>query len=108
MTHFNTPFALELLLKVVSWTNVYINSRGWSLTLTLVEGISAWFTRILKTFGVGMGDKLEELSWGDDSQLYNAAMFNVSEQFNHAFLPAIFLVQRSPYAIFAGFVLVPG
>ena len=67
VTHFNTLFALELLLKVVSWTNVYINSRGQSLTLTLVEGISAWFTRILKMFGVGMGNELEELSWGDDS-----------------------------------------
>ena len=79
MTHFNTLFAFELLLKVVSWTNVYINSRGRSLTLTLVEGISAWFTRILKTFGVGTGNELEELSWGDDNQSYDAAMFNMSE-----------------------------
>ena len=49
------------------------------MTLTLVEGISAWFTRILKMFGVGMGNELEELSWGDDSRSYDAVMFNVSE-----------------------------
>ena len=79
VTHFNTLFALELLLKVVSWTNDYINSRGWSLTLTLMEGISVWVVRMLKMFGLGPGNESKELTWGDDSQLQGAAMFNVSD-----------------------------
>ena len=63
-------------MKLVSRTNVYINSRGRSLNLTLVEGISAWVAQMLRMFGLG-GNESEDLTWGDDSQPRGSANFNV-------------------------------
>ena len=44
-----------------------------------MKGVSAWVVRMLKMFGLGPGNESEELTWGDDSQLQGAAMFNVSD-----------------------------
>ncbi|KAF8835344.1 cysteinyl-tRNA synthetase [Paxillus ammoniavirescens] len=62
---FNTPEALKILRDMVSRTNVYVNSRGKSLNVALVEQSARWVGDMLRMFGLGGGEKLE-LGWGQD------------------------------------------
>ena len=60
---FNTPAALDVLRDLISRTNVYINSRGKLLNITLVQNIAQWVGKMLRMFGLGEGEKAE-LGWG--------------------------------------------
>ncbi|KIJ61294.1 hypothetical protein HYDPIDRAFT_96924 [Hydnomerulius pinastri MD-312] len=62
---FNTPEALKILRDLVSRTNVYINSRGKSLNVGLVEQSARWVGDMLRMFGLGEGEK-PELGWGQE------------------------------------------
>ncbi|KAF9218788.1 hypothetical protein BS17DRAFT_719552 [Gyrodon lividus] len=63
---FNTPEALKILRDLVSRMNVYINSRGKSLNMALVEQSARWVGDMLCMFGLGGGDK-PELGWGQEA-----------------------------------------
>ena len=63
---FNTPEALKLLRDLVSRTNVYINTRGKSINVALVEQSARWVGNMLRMFGLGEGEKIE-LGWGQET-----------------------------------------
>jgi hypothetical protein len=62
---FNTPAALDTLRDLVSKTNVYINSRGKGLNVSVVENIAHWVGQMLCIFGLGEGET-SEIGWGQD------------------------------------------
>ncbi|KIY70644.1 hypothetical protein CYLTODRAFT_419597 [Cylindrobasidium torrendii FP15055 ss-10] len=63
---FNTPAALDVLRDLVSQTNVYINSRGRSLNVSVVENAARWVSKMLRMFGLGEGEGPAEIGWGQD------------------------------------------
>ncbi|KAH8118931.1 tRNA synthetases class I (C) catalytic domain-containing protein [Phellopilus nigrolimitatus] len=66
---FNTPLALEILLKLVSRTNIYINTQGHIPDAEVVECIARWIGKMLRMFGLGEGDAASseaELGWGEE------------------------------------------
>lgn len=64
---FNTPDALRILRELVSRTNVYINSRGKALNVSVVEQSARWVGQMLRMFGLGEGER-EELGWGTEQE----------------------------------------
>jgi cysteinyl-tRNA synthetase len=62
---FNTPVALDVLRDTISKTNVYINSRGKSLNIKLVERVAGWVGQMLRMFGLGEG-KSSDIGWGQE------------------------------------------
>ena len=74
---FNTPLALEILLKVVSRTNVYITDRGKGVNAAVVERIARWIGKMLRMFGLGEGDGIQseyEIGWGEERREGQAAV----------------------------------
>ena len=74
---FNTPVALDVLRDLVSKTNVYINSSGKALNVSVVTRAAKWAGDMLRMFGLGEGPRLEgEIGWGQDrtSSLDNVAV----------------------------------
>ena len=64
---FNTPAALEVLLKLVSRINVYISSRGRNVNTDVVEQVASWIGRMLRMFGLGEGNSTRtEIGWGSE------------------------------------------
>ncbi|KAK0448825.1 tRNA synthetases class I (C) catalytic domain-containing protein [Armillaria borealis] len=63
---FNTPAAIDILRDLVSQTNVYINSRGKNLNVSVVENVAIWVGKMLRMFGLGEGESTE-LGWGQDA-----------------------------------------
>ncbi|KAJ3552423.1 hypothetical protein NM688_g4157 [Phlebia brevispora] len=63
---FNTPEALNILRDLVSATNVYINSRGANLEISVVERIARWVGSMLRMFGLGEGES-SEIGWGQEA-----------------------------------------
>jgi len=49
---FNTPEALNVIRELVSRTNVYINSRGANLEVSVVQRVAAWVGKMLRMFGL--------------------------------------------------------
>lgn len=60
---FNTPAAIDVLRDLISKTNVYINSRGKALNVSLVENIARWVGDMLRMFGLGEG-ATKQIGWG--------------------------------------------
>lgn len=66
---FNTPLAFEILLKLVSRTNIYINTQGHIPDAEVVECIAHCVVRMLRVFGLGEGDAASwevEIWWGKE------------------------------------------
>ena len=66
---FNTPLALEILLKLVSRTNIYIAERGKNVNVGVVERAARWIGKMLRMFGLGEGDGIQsefEIGWGEE------------------------------------------
>lgn len=63
---FNTPEALDVLRDLVSRANVYINSRGGALEISVVERIARWTGHMLRMFGLGEGEASSEIGWGQE------------------------------------------
>ena len=63
---FNTPDALTVLRDLVSNTNVYINSRGANLEISVVERVARWVGKMLRVFGLGEGES-SEIGWGQEA-----------------------------------------
>ncbi|KAF5355446.1 hypothetical protein D9758_006390 [Tetrapyrgos nigripes] len=64
---FNTPEALGVLRDLVSRTNTYINSRGNSVNVGVIENVARWIGKMLRMFGLGEGENTE-IGWGQESQ----------------------------------------
>ncbi|KAF8268616.1 tRNA synthetases class I (C) catalytic domain-containing protein [Lactarius quietus] len=64
---FDTPTAVNVLRDLVSRTNVYINSRGNELDVSVIERVARWVGNMFRMFGLGEGDS-SELGWGQVSQ----------------------------------------
>ena len=62
---FNTPDSLNILRDLVSAANVYINSRGANLDVSVVERIARWVGKMLRMFGLGEGES-SEIGWGQE------------------------------------------
>lgn len=62
---FNTPEALEVLLKLVSSTNTYIQSAKSNVSADLIRDIALWVTQMLRMFGLGEGPDTGEIGWGE-------------------------------------------
>ena len=78
---FNTPIALEILLKLVSRVNGYVNSQGRSPNVDVVEQIARWVGKMLRMFGLGDGSVAglgAEIGWGE---VQETASVNVSWSF---------------------------
>lgn len=75
---FNTPLALEVLLRLVSRVNVYINDQSSNLNVSVIERIASWIGKMLRMFGLGEGDSIVSdnvLGWGEE---HAAGAVNVS------------------------------
>ena len=64
-----------MLRDLVSRTNVYINSRGATLEISVVERVARWIGKMLRMFGLGEGESTE-IGWGQD--VSGEANINVS------------------------------
>lgn len=76
---FNTPLALEKLLWVVSRVNIYINTQGQNLNISVVERIAIWVGKMLRMFGLGEGDAVSSenvIGWGEE---HATGIINVSD-----------------------------
>ena len=51
------------LRDLVSKANVYINSRGKSIDVRLVQIVAEWVGKMLRMFGLGEGERAE-IGWG--------------------------------------------
>ncbi|KAF9564747.1 cysteinyl-tRNA synthetase [Agrocybe pediades] len=60
---FNTPAAIDVLRDLISKTNIYVNGRGKSLNVKLVQQTAEWVGNMLRMFGLGEGEK-QEIGWG--------------------------------------------
>lgn len=60
---FNTPQALQILLDLVSSTNVYLKRGRSSTNIGVVRQVAAWITKMLRMFGLGEGQPTE-IGWG--------------------------------------------
>ena len=74
---FNTPLALDILLKLVSATNVYLRDAKATVSTDLTYHIAKWTTEMLRMFGLGEGVDTGEIGWGNVATADNAG--NVSE-----------------------------
>ncbi|THH29629.1 hypothetical protein EUX98_g4562 [Antrodiella citrinella] len=63
---FNTPEALNTLRELISRANVYINSRGAQLDVSVLDRIARWIGGMLRMFGLGEGES-SEVGWGQES-----------------------------------------
>ena len=52
----------------MSKTNVYINSRGKSLSVDIVENVARWVGQMLRVFGLGEGEN-SEIGWGQEDNV---------------------------------------
>ncbi|KAF8592622.1 cysteinyl-tRNA synthetase [Ramaria rubella] len=63
---FNTPQALDVLLKLVSRANIYIAQASGKPNVSVLESIAHWASRMLRMFGLGEGPQIEgTFGWGD-------------------------------------------
>lgn len=63
---FNTPQALEVLLKLVSRANVYITQTSGKTNVGVLEKIAQWVGKMLRMFGLGEGPQVEgTFGWGE-------------------------------------------
>ncbi|KAI0784742.1 cysteinyl-tRNA synthetase [Abortiporus biennis] len=62
---FNTPVAMDILRELVSQSNIYLNSRGSSLNVEVVERVARWVGKMLRMFGLGEGET-SEIGWGQE------------------------------------------
>lgn len=65
---FNTPEALDVLLSLVSATNVYLQARPRPQNISALRTSAEWITRMLRMFGLGEGPAvLQEgaIGWGE-------------------------------------------
>lgn len=68
---FNTPAALNVLLDLVSQTNIYF-ARSTEYNIGVIETIAVWVTRSLKMFGLGEGIAAGAnggIGWGNAGEL---------------------------------------
>lgn len=63
---FNTPQALDVILKLVSRTNVYIVQASGKANVGVLERIAQWVGKMLRMFGLGEGPQVEgTIGWGE-------------------------------------------
>ena|ERR1700761_1975587 len=65
---FNTPEALDVIMKLVSRTNVYISSRNSSKAVVnsdVIRNVAMWVTKMLRMFGLGEGPDNGDIGWGE-------------------------------------------
>lgn len=63
---FNTPAALDVLLELISRTNIYLSRGRASVNVPLVEMIATWLTKMLRMFGLGEGAVSRgTIGWGE-------------------------------------------
>ncbi|KAF8511822.1 tRNA synthetases class I (C) catalytic domain-containing protein [Hysterangium stoloniferum] len=63
---FNTPQALDILLKLVSRTNVYIAQTSVKANVSVLESVARWVGKMLRMFGLGEGSVTEgTIGWGE-------------------------------------------
>jgi cysteinyl-tRNA synthetase len=65
---FNTPEALNVLVTLVSQTNVYLQARPRPQNISALRTTAEWVTRMLRMFGLGEGQAvLQEgaVGWGE-------------------------------------------
>jgi cysteinyl-tRNA synthetase len=60
---FNTPQALQILLDLVSTTNVYLKRGRSAINIGVVRQVAGWITKMLRMFGLGEGAP-REIGWG--------------------------------------------
>jgi cysteinyl-tRNA synthetase len=79
---FNTPEALEILLKLISKTNIYISTQKSSkieANPEVLRKIATWITKMLRMFGLGEGPELQAIGWGEVASDGSAVQENVSQ-----------------------------
>lgn len=67
---FNTPESLDVLLTLVSQTNVYLQARPRPQNVSALRTTAEWITRMLRMFGLGEGQavlKEGAIGWGEAS-----------------------------------------
>lgn len=66
---FDTPRAVQLLLDLVSASNVYLSRGRQNVNVGVVSAVSEWVTRMLRMFGLGEGAATDSngeklIGWG--------------------------------------------
>ncbi|TDL26032.1 hypothetical protein BD410DRAFT_784049 [Rickenella mellea] len=62
---FNTPLAIDVVLKLVSRVNVYLGAKGNTVNGRLVDSSARWVGKMLRIFGLGEGEG-DEIGWGEE------------------------------------------
>jgi cysteinyl-tRNA synthetase len=62
---FNTPEAVDILRELVSRVNLYINTRGPNVNVSVAEYAARWIGKMLRMFGLGEGEN-EDIGWGHE------------------------------------------
>lgn len=70
---FDTPRALQILLDLVSASNVYLSRGRQNVNVGVLSAVSEWVTRMLRMFGLGEGSATDSkgeklVGWGAASQ----------------------------------------
>jgi cysteinyl-tRNA synthetase len=52
---FDTPRGLQIILDLVSATNIYVNRGRGNVNVSTVIAVAEWVTRMLRMFGLGEG-----------------------------------------------------
>lgn len=60
---FNTPLAIQILLDLVTSTNIYLKRGRASTNIGVVRQVAGWITKMLRMFGLGEGPPVE-IGWG--------------------------------------------
>ncbi|GAA5881046.1 hypothetical protein JCM16303_004653 [Sporobolomyces ruberrimus] len=66
---FDTPRAIQLLLDLVSASNVYLSRGRQNVNVDVLSAVSEWVTRMLRMFGLGEGSATDSkgeklVGWG--------------------------------------------
>ncbi|KAJ8292789.1 Cysteine--tRNA ligase [Rhodotorula toruloides] len=66
---FDTPTALQILLDIVSKTNIYLARGRRQVNFAVILAVSEWVTRMLRMFGLGEGSPVDGngdkvIGWG--------------------------------------------
>ena len=96
----------------MSTTNVYINSRGVNLEISVVERIARWVGKMLRMFGLGEGES-SEIGWGQETSEGE----NVNVRLHCCMTPSIetnlqapcrSIAGGDPYALLANVIFLQG
>ena len=94
---FNTPQALDIMLKLISRANVYITQASSKTNVGVLKNIAQWVGKMLRMFGLGEGPETEgAIGWGESVPEGESASVDVRQpsSFSTGVYVYMFFIQR--------------